>query len=260
MADAPEGTRRRFLGTAAAGAGTLVLGGCDRLSETQWFPKLLDQAEGLTWRVERLLAGSAALAPEYSRKDISPVFRANGTLDPGTQAYRSMAADGFRNWNIPVGGLVMRPFTLSMDALRSFAPRTQITRHDCVEGWSCIGQWTGAPLRLILAKAVPLPAARFVVFYCADPMSGSGGDKPYYYESLDLIEAFHPQTILAYAMNGAPLTVPHGAPVRLRTERQLGYKQAKYVERIELVDSFAHINGGRGGYWEDLGYTWWAGI
>ena len=91
-------------------------------------------------------------------------------------------------------------------------------------------------------------------------MADGTNDPPFYYESLDLVEACHPQTILAYAMNGAPLTVPHGAPVRLRCERQLGYKHAKYVERIELVESFDHIGGGKGGYWEDQGYTWWAGI
>ena len=252
-----KGTRRGFLGAAAASASALVLSGCRGLSETQWFPKILESAEGLTMRAQRLIAGSWSLATEYSKADISPVFKANGTLDPGTPAYQQAAANNFRDWRIPVMGLVAHPYTLSLDDLRAFPPRTQITRHDCVEGWSCIGEWTGAPLRLVLAKADPLPKARYVVFYCADPMSDQGD---FYYESLDLVEAFHPQTILAYDMNGAPLGIPHGAPVRLRCERQLGYKHAKYVERIELVESFAHINGGKGGYWEDQGYTWWAGI
>lgn len=262
MADGHNGARRRFLGTAVASAGAFVLNGCKGLSETTWFPKVLDSAEGLTRRVQRLVAGSWALAPEYAKKDLSPVFKANGTLDPGTTQYHAMAANAFRDWRIPVIGLVEHPFTLSLADLRALPSRTQITRHDCVEGWSCIGEWTGAPLRLVVAKANPLPKARYVVFYCADPMSDSGdiATAPYYYESLDLVEACHPQTILAYEMNGAPLTVPHGAPVRLRCERQLGYKHAKYVERIELVESFAHINGGNGGYWEDQGYTWWAGI
>ncbi len=262
MADRPNRGRRNFLGAATAGAGALLLSGCKGLSETEWFPKLLDSAEGLTKRAQRLIAGSWSMAPEYTKADLSPVFKANGTLDPGTPSYQAMASNGFRDWTIPVTGLVAHPFTLSMADLRAIPARTQITRHDCVEGWSCIGEWTGAPLRLILAKANPLPAARYVVFYCADPMtdSGDGSNAPYYYESLDLVEAFHPQTILAYQMNGAPLGIPHGAPVRLRCERQLGYKHAKYVERVELVESFAHINGGKGGYWEDLGYTWWAGI
>jgi len=257
MADANKNTRRGFLGATAASAGTLLLSGCRGLSETQWFPKVLDSAEGLTKRIQRLFAGSWSLAPEYSKADLSPVFKANGTLNPGTTAYNAAAADNFRDWRIMVSGLVKNPFSISLDDLRAYPSRTQITRHDCVEGWSCIGEWTGAPLRLILDKAEPLPKARYVVFYCADPMSG---DSDYYYESLDLVEACHPQTILAYDMNGQPLTVPHGAPVRLRCERQLGYKHAKYVERIELVESFARINGGKGGYWEDQGYTWWAGI
>ncbi len=262
MADAHNHARRRILGAALAGSTALFLNGCKGLSETNWFPKILESAEGLTRRAQRLVAGSWSLAPEYTKKDLSPIFKANGTLDPGTPRYRAMAANGFRDWRVPVVGLVEHPFTLSLADLRAFPPRTQITRHDCVEGWSCIGEWTGAPLRLILAKANPLPQAHFAVFYCADPMSDSAdmANAPYYYESLDLIEAFHPQTILAYAMNGAPLAIAHGAPVRLRCERQLGYKHAKYVERIELVESFEHINGSKGGYWEDQGYAWWAGI
>jgi len=262
MADAPDNTRRNFLTAAAIGLGSVALYSARGLSETQWLPKLLDRAEGLTKRAQRLIAGKWSMAPEFSKADLSPVFKANGTLDPGTPAYQAMAANGFRDWRIPVGGLVAHPFSLSLDDLKAYPSRTQITRHDCVEGWSCIGEWTGAPLRLVLAKVDPLPKARYVVFYCADPMSDTtdGSTPPYYYESLDLLEAFHPQTILAYAMNGAPLGVPHGAPVRLRCERQLGYKHAKYVERIELVESFEHINGGKGGYWEDQGYTWWAGI
>ncbi len=257
MAEANKGTRRGFLGAAAAGAGTLLLSGCRGLSETQWFPNVLDSAEGLTKRIQRLFAGSWSMAPEYSKADLSPVFKAYGTRNPGTTVCDSEAGINYRVWRIMVGGLVAHAFAISLDDLRKYPARTQITRHDCVEGWSCIGEWTGTPLRLILDKAEPLPKARYVVFHCADPMTDNGD---YYYESLDLVEACHPQTILAYEMNGAPLTVPHGAPVRLRCERQLGYKHAKYVERIELVESFAHIAGGKGGYWEDLGYTWWAGI
>jgi DMSO/TMAO reductase YedYZ molybdopterin-dependent catalytic subunit len=260
MVDRPNGTRRNFLTAAALGVGALGLYASRGLSQTQWLPKLLDSAEGLTKRAQRLFAGTWSMAPEFTKADLSPVFKANGTLDPGTASYTEAAANNFRDWRIPVMGLVAHPFSVSVDDLKAYPARTQITRHDCVEGWSCIGEWTGAPLRLILAKAEPLPKARYVVFFCADPMSDGSDNPPFYYESLDLLEAFHPQTILAYAMNGAPLTVPHGAPVRLRCERQLGYKHAKYVERIELVESFDHINGGKGGYWEDQGYTWWAGI
>ena len=163
-----------------------------------------------------------------------------------------------------VEGLVDKPLLLSLDDLRAMPSRTQITRHDCVEGWSCIGEWTGVPLAHVLGMAAPKERARYVMFFCADPMEGHDDPKnprgPYYYESLDLTEATHPQTILAYRMNGETLPIKHGAPIRLRAERQLGYKMAKYVMRVVLVDDFSGINGGKGGYWEDKGYTWWAGI
>ena len=140
--------------------------------------------------------------------------------------------------------------------------RTQITRHDCVEGWSCIGKWKGVPLGAVLDQARPMGQAKFVVFRCFDSMEGPSldGRDSRYYESIDLEEAHHAQTILAYDLNDKPLPVINGAPIRCRVERQLGYKQAKYVKAIELVESFAAIRGGKGGYWEDEGYEWYGGI
>jgi DMSO/TMAO reductase YedYZ molybdopterin-dependent catalytic subunit len=254
--------RRKFFGSVAAGASALTLGACKGPSETTWWPKVLASAEGLTKRAQRLVAGSWALAPEFSKADIAPEFRANGTLNPNTPDYNAMVANGFRDWRLEVGGLVAHPMNISLAQLKAMPSRTQITRHDCVEGWSCIGEWTGTPLRLVLAKADPLPAARYVMFYCDDPMQATdlSAPTPYYYETLDLVEAFHPQTLLAYQLNGQALPVANGAPVRVRAERQLGYKQAKYVRRIELVENFDRINGGKGGYWEDQGYAWWGGI
>jgi DMSO/TMAO reductase YedYZ molybdopterin-dependent catalytic subunit len=135
--------------------------------------------------------------------------------------------------------------------------RTQTTRHDCVEGWSAIGSWTGVPLRMLLDLAGLKPEARYIVFHCADVMSN--GKR--YYESIDLVDAFHPQTILAWALNDQPLPIGNGAPLRLRVERQLGYKHAKYVERIEAVSDLSVVAGGKGGFWEDdYGYQWYAGI
>jgi DMSO/TMAO reductase YedYZ molybdopterin-dependent catalytic subunit len=254
-------TRRNFLKAAFASTGALVLSGCTSLSQQQWVVDILSEVENLTRRAQRLFAGSHALAPEFTKADIAPVFRANGTLNPNTDDYAAHAAKNFEDWRIPVGGLVENKLTLSLADLRAMPPRTQITRHDCVEGWSCIGEWKGAPLAHILAMAKPKPEARYVMFFCADPMGGNpSGDVPYYYESLDLLEATHPQTLLAYELNGQTLPVEHGAPVRVRAERQLGYKMAKYVQRIELVENFSHINGGKGGYWEDLGYSWYGGI
>jgi len=259
-----ETSRRSFIGRGLAGAATLALSGCTSLSQQPWVDTLLRSAEALTMRVQRLFAGSHALAHEYSKADIAPVFRANGTLDPGTPQYRAHAQANFADWRIPVTGLVEHPITLTMAQLRAMPSRTQITRHDCVEGWSCIGEWTGTPLKLVLALAQPKENARYVVFYCADPMTDSNGDgindSDFYYESLDLIEATHPQTLLAYQLNGQPLAIEHGAPVRVRAERQLGYKQPKYVQAIALVESLDRIGGGKGGYWEDQGYNWWGGI
>jgi DMSO/TMAO reductase YedYZ molybdopterin-dependent catalytic subunit len=237
-----------------------MLSGCTSLSERKWVADLLSEVENLTRHAQRLFAGTHTLAPEFSKKDIAAVFRANGTLNPDTADYSAHAANGFRDWRIEVGGLVERPLSLSMAELRALPSRTQITRHDCVEGWSCIGEWTGTPLKLVLAAAKPKATARYVVFHCADNMSQEGDAAQFYYESLDLLEATHPQTLLAYELNGQALPIEHGAPVRLRAERQLGYKMAKFVNRIELVDSYAYVNGGRGGYWEDQGYSWYAGI
>jgi DMSO/TMAO reductase YedYZ molybdopterin-dependent catalytic subunit len=253
-------TRRNFLKTALAGSAALSLSGCRSLSEQPWVVNILGEVENLTRRAQRLFAGGHALAQEFAKSDIAPVFRPNGTTNPTTEDYAAHAARNFADWRIAVGGLVERSLSLSLDELRAFPARTQITRHDCVEGWSCIGEWTGAQLSLVLAAAKPKPEARYVMFYCADPMGDPRDRSSYYYESLDLLEATHPQTLLAYELNGRPLPIQNGAPVRLRAERQLGYKMAKYVQRLELVENFNRINGGEGGYWEDQGYSWYAGI
>ena len=253
-------SRRRFLARAGASAALLALGGCTKLSQQKWVTDILGEVEILTRRAQRLFAGGHALAPEFTTADISPVFRANGTTDPASDDYKTHAANGFKNWRITVDGLVAHKLSLSLTDLRAMPKRTQITRHDCVEGWSCIGQWTGTPLAAVLAAAKPLESARYAAFHCADNMAEPGWAEDFYYESLDLLEATHPQTILAYELNNAPLPVANGAPVRLRAERQLGYKMAKYIKRIELVSDLSSLGGGHGGYWEDQGYTWYAGI
>jgi DMSO/TMAO reductase YedYZ molybdopterin-dependent catalytic subunit len=161
--------------------------------------------------------------------------------------------------------MVSRPLSLSLADLKRLPQRTQITRHDCVEGWSAIGQWTGPQLGLILKAAGLATGARYVVFRCADNYGGEidkGGmqSSSLYYESIDLVDAFHPQTILAHSLNNHPLGVGHGAPLRLRVERQLGYKQAKYLMQIVVTNSLASFGQGQGGYWPDRGYEWYAGI
>ena len=245
--------RRRFV---VAGASGLLLGGCDRLNNNKEFRSVLRSAEELTMASQRLISSRDALAREYREADMSPIFRSNGTRVPGTDEYARHMAEGFANWRLTVDGLVSRPLSIPIQTLRSLPHRTQITRHDCVEGWSAIGKWHGVQLSRILDHAGLSTRAKYIVFHCADRF----GDKPYY-ESIDLIDAFHPQTILAWGMNGHLLPVPNGAPLRLRVERQLGYKHAKYVERIEAVDSLARVFGGKGGYWEDnVDYEWYAGI
>jgi len=156
-----------------------------------------------------------------------------------------------------VGGLVATPLSLGLEQLRAMPSRTQITRHDCVEGWSCIGKWKGAPLGKVLDLAGPQANAKYVLFRCADSLAH---DDTRYYESIYLSEAYHPQSILAYELNDATLDIPHGAPLRVRLERKLGYKQAKYIVGIELVDTLAGVGDGKGGFWEDRGYQWHGGI
>jgi DMSO/TMAO reductase YedYZ molybdopterin-dependent catalytic subunit len=252
--------RRGFLRRAAALAGTLGLGSCDDLSDQSWVRRVLDSAEGLTRGAQRALISSTALAREYDEADISPEFKANGSTNPDDDTYKAHAANGFADWKFSVSGLVEKPLEVSLTDLRAMPSRTQITRHDCVEGWSCIGKWTGVPLKTLLEQAGLKDKARYIVFYCADDLGQTGDDSGKYYESIGLEDAFHPQTILAYEMNGNTLPIEHGAPLRLRVERQLGYKMAKYVMRIEAVEDIRRIRGGRGGFWEDLGYEWYAGI
>ena len=240
---------------AAVGSAALLTG-CDALSRSQGFLDVLALAEPLNRRVQRAVTGDR-LAREFPAHMISLVFRPNGSIDPRTPEYLALKADGFAGYRLRIRGLVERPLELAMDALRAMPARTQITRHDCVEGWSVIGQWTGVPLAHLLALAQPRDAARYVVFHCYDDLLGDGSR---YYESVDLRDALHPQTIAAYALNGAPVPVANGAPLRMRIERKLGYKQPKYVHTIELVDSYARLSGGRGGTWEDHGYDWYGGI
>ena len=252
--------RRGWLAGAAATAGGLALSGCDRLTQNRKVQAVLASGETLTQAAQRTLFPRAALAPEFAPQDISPDFRANGTVSPNDPAYVALRDDGFSGYRLAVEGLVERPLSLSLADLRALPARSQITRHDCVEGWSSIGKWTGARLSAVLRAAGLKDEARFIVFHCADKLEPTADERGRYYESIDLDDAFHEQTLLAYDMNDAPLSVAHGAPVRLRVERQLGYKHAKYVMRIAAVDSLEPIGGGKGGYWEDRGYEWYAGI
>ena len=244
--------RRALVGTL----GTVLLAGCDQVQNSQIGRAVLLREDGINKWLQRSLGARTALAREYEAADMSPIFRSNGTSNPNTPEYNALVADHFASYRLQVGGLVDRPLSLSLDQIRRLPARTQITRHDCVEGWSAIGKWHGPMLGTLLHAAGIRRDARYIVFYCADSIAGGR-----YYESIDLVDAFHPQTILAWGMNDQPLAVAHGAPIRLRVERQLGYKHAKYVMRVDAVSSLAPIGIGRGGYWEDRAdYDWYAGI
>ncbi|MEK9279252.1 MULTISPECIES: molybdopterin-binding protein [unclassified Bradyrhizobium] len=256
--------RRRFLGQLGAGASLVTLGGCDAFDGVLGLghPALgfLRKANALTMGAQRAIQGPATMAREYPPSAIRQDQRPNGSTDPQTDDYLAVQKDDFAGYRLQVTGLVDKPLSLSLNELRQMPSRTQITRHDCVEGWSCIAQWTGVQLSRVLDRAGIKPAARYVVFHCYDSMDDTlGDDSTLYYESIDLISAYHPQTILAYGLNGQTLPIANGAPLRVRIEQQLGYKMAKYIRAIEIVDSFAKIAGGNGGYWEDRGYDWYAG-
>lgn len=249
-------SRRRLLHGLVAGAGAGLLSGCDALSRKPRTVSVLSAAEPLSMRVQRALTGNR-LAAEFPESLVSPVFRPNGSTDPRTPEYLALKAGGFAGYRLRVDGLVRRPLEFSLDALRALPQRTQVTRHDCVEGWSVIGKWQGVPLGHLLDLAGLRPGARYVVFDCLDDMAGDGSR---YYESIDLEDAYHPQTIAAHRLNDAPLPIANGAPLRMRIERKLGYKHAKYVHAIRIVDGYAGIDGGKGGFWEDRKYDWYAGI
>lgn len=252
----PMLSRRAWL----SGAAVAGLAGCDRMATAPASLGVLEQGERLTERVQRRLVGRRTLAREYPESAISPDFRANGTVDPDNPDYQAHVANGFADWRLEIDGLVDNPLSLSLADLRAAPSRTQITRHDCVEGWSSIGKWKGARLGPLLDRAGVRPQARYIAFFCADTLELTFDGTGDYYETISLVDAHHPQTILAYEMNDQVLPVAHGAPVRLRLERQLGYKMAKYVMRIEAIESFERLGRGRGGYWEDRGYQWYAGI
>jgi DMSO/TMAO reductase YedYZ molybdopterin-dependent catalytic subunit len=237
--------------------GALSLTGCSKIATTltniDAFHKVLDAPERLNLA---LLGAGQPLAREYSEADVAPVFRHNGFDPPSDSEYTRWSQNGWNGYRLFVSGLVQAPKSYDLSALRSKFPKVaQITRHDCVEGWSVIGKWSGALLADVLADCNPTPEARYVVFHCMDD-DGSGVK---YYESLNLRQAAHPQALLAYELNDKPVPLQNGAPLRLKVPTQLGYKSAKHINRIELV---AGLGGdlGRGGYWEDRGYEWFAGI
>lgn len=240
-------TRRTAIISGMASLSGLLLPGCSKkLPPT--YGNILRMGDALTYVAHRTLLPGQSLAKEYQYSDISS-FPATGTTNPAdpskpffSEAYGRLQSGSFSNWGLSIEGRVAKPGSYSLADLKKLSPQTQITRHTCEEGWSAIAEWTGVPLSLILNSAGILPSARFVNFYAYDG----------YIDSIDLLDAFHPQTILAYGMNGRDLPVPHGAPVRLRVETQIGYKSVKFLQRLVVTDEFVDMG--------DSGWAWYVGI
>ena len=204
--------------------------------------------QSLTYASHRLLT-SQSLAREFPRSRISTPF-ANGK-PPETSEFKQLHTGGFRDWRLAVDGMVERPASLSLAELRSYPSRGQITQLICEEGWSFIAEWTGVPLSHVLNAAGTLPQARYVVYFSLEPG---------WWDSIDMADALHPQTIITYGMNGQDLPVGHGGPLRLRVPRQLGYKSVKYISRLTVTDSLKGFGEGLGSSGPEFGYSWYAGI
>lgn len=248
-------TRRALVGSIAVASGGL-LAGCDAINANQGLRDTFKLAETGNMALQRTLMGRDALAREYAPRDIGRSVPANGTRSPTDADYVRQAANAFNDWTLVIDGLVEKPTRFALGQIRAMPRQTQITRHDCVEGWSAIGKWTGVNLSYLLDRVKLRDTARYLVFHCADTLRAGP-----YYESIDLVDARHPQSMMAWALNDELLPIGNGAPLRLRVERQLGYKHAKYVRRIEAVADYRLSYGGGGGYWEDSsGYEWYAGI
>lgn len=247
--------RRAFI-KGLVSSSALTLAGCGR-TEPPTYGNLLRMGDWLTYKSHRLLLPANSLAREYELSDISPA-PAIGTTNPAdpdkggihpeyAPEYAGLLKDRFASYGLRVEGLVARPGRYSLAALKRLPSRTQITRHSCEEGWSAIAQWTGVPLRTVLEAAGILPNARYVQFLSFD---GWG-------DGIDMVDALHPQTILAYGMNGRDLPVPHGAPVRLRVERQVGYKNMKFIRSIVVTENFDD-HGELGSI--QNGWAWYVGV
>lgn len=205
--------------------------------------------ETLTYASQRILTSHAS-AREFPRSQISKVPFANGA-PPKIEAFKRLQDKGFADWSLAVDGMVARPGSYSLAQIKSYPSRSQITHLACEEGWSYIAEWTGAPLSHVLDLAGILPQAKYVVYFSIEPD---------WWESIDMADALHPQTLVAYGLNGGDLPVGNGGPLRLRVPRQLGYKSVKYITRLTVTDSLKGFGKGLGSASPEAGYAWYAGI
>jgi DMSO/TMAO reductase YedYZ molybdopterin-dependent catalytic subunit len=241
-------SRRQLVLGASASSG-LLLAGCDA------YPpgtrgSLLEATDAFTYRTQRALLPQQTLVREFDRDAISKHFPAINTVNPESEAYHRSRAISFADYRLPVTGLVERPTAFSLSDLKRFPSRTQVTLHSCVDGWSAIGEWTGVQISRILAAVGMKSEARYLLFTAVDG----------WWDTFDLTDALHPQSLITYGMNGGPLPMQHGAPVRLRMERQLGWKSIKYVTSLRLVDRIDNFKDGFAGSPQSHGYGWFGGI
>jgi DMSO/TMAO reductase YedYZ molybdopterin-dependent catalytic subunit len=205
--------------------------------------------ETLNYASYRLLTNHS-MAREFSRGEISATPLAN-EIPPPTEAFKKLQEGGFADWRLTVDGMVDRPGMFSLDQLKSYPSRSQITQLACEEGWSYVAEWTGVPLSHVLELAGIQPKARYVVYFSIDPD---------WWDSIDMGDALHPQTYLAYGMNGGDLPVGNGGPLRMRVPRQLGYKSVKFITRLSVTDDLKTFGKGLGSASPEGGYSWFAGI
>jgi DMSO/TMAO reductase YedYZ molybdopterin-dependent catalytic subunit len=212
---------------------------------------ILGVGETLTYATQRLLTLGQPLAREFKRSEISKVAPVNGPA-PTDEAYRALLADNFKDWRLEVEGLIARPTSFSLEELKRLPSESHITLHACEEGWSYIAEWTGVRLSRVLDLVEIHPEARYVAFIPYVNHNQNTGVVRVLWDSIDMADALHPQTLLAYGMNSEALPTDHGAPVRLRLARHLGYKNTKYLSKIIVTDDMDFYRKGLG--------PWYGGI
>jgi DMSO/TMAO reductase YedYZ molybdopterin-dependent catalytic subunit len=246
--------RRLIAGGVAAASGLTGLGVADRVARRYGLVPpdrggCYGPGETLDYAAQRILTRHS-LAREFPRSMISKAPFAN-VVEPPTEAFKRMQAGGFLDWRLKVDGMLARPGTFSVSDLRSLAVRSQITEVVCEEGWSYIAEWIGTPLHEVLREVGALPQARYVVYFSIESDT---------WDSIDMADALHPQTLLTWGMNDSDLPAPFGGPLRMRVPRQLGYKNVKYINRLTVTDSMKGFGKGLGSVSPEYGYAWYAGI
>jgi DMSO/TMAO reductase YedYZ molybdopterin-dependent catalytic subunit len=248
-------SRRKLITTGlAATAGALGLGAAARIAQRYGLIPpdhggICGLGETLTYASQRLLTRHS-LAREFSRSQISKPPFAN-EIPPLSEEFKRLQAGGFADWRLSINGMVARPASFSLVQLKSYPSHSQITMLQCEEGWSYIAEWIGVPLSQVLQAVEVHPQAKYVVYFSIDPE---------WWESIDMADALHPQTFLAYGMNGDELPVRSGGPLRLRVSRQIGYKSVKFITHLTVTDSLKRFGKGLGSAAPEGGYAWYAGI